>query len=118
MAEPVAAGPIRRGDVYWVDFSPARGSEQAGRRPAVVISTDSANRALATVTIAAVTTKLRPGSPLELILPRGRPCEEESAVKGHQVLTVDQTRLGKLIGRLDAEQLEDLRRLLRMVWAL
>lgn len=118
LAKSVVPSHPLRGEVYWVDFSPARGSEQAGRRPAVVISTNTANRVLNTVTIAAVTTKIRPGSPLQLVLPQGRPCPEESAVIGHQVLTIDQSRLDEYIGVLDEQQLESLRRLLRQVWAL
>lgn len=104
--------------MYWVDFDPARGSEQAGTRPAVVISTNSANRSLGVVSVAAITTKIRPGSPLQLILPQGRPCREESAVLGFQVMTVDKVRLIGYVGALDSAQLEDLRRLLRTVWAL
>ncbi|HZT40774.1 MAG TPA: type II toxin-antitoxin system PemK/MazF family toxin [Chthonomonadaceae bacterium] len=34
---------IRRGEIYMVDWSPGRGSEQAGRRPAVIVQTDAAN---------------------------------------------------------------------------
>lgn len=33
-----------RGDVVWIDFNPQRGHEQAGRRPAVVISPAAYNR--------------------------------------------------------------------------
>lgn len=108
----------RRGDVYWVDFSPARGSEQNGTRPAVIISTDTANKVLNVVTVAAVTTKIRSGSPLQLILPKGYPCKEESAVLGFQVMTVDKARLDDFVGSLDSAQLEELRRLMRTVWAL
>jgi mRNA interferase MazF len=42
---------IRRGDIYWVTFDPIRGREQAGRRPALVISRDSVNAAPLVVTI-------------------------------------------------------------------
>lgn len=33
-----------RGEVYWVDFEPARGGEIRKRRPAVIVSNDAANR--------------------------------------------------------------------------
>src|SRR5438270_2607000 len=33
----------RRGEIWLVDWSPGRGSEQLGRRPALVIQTDAAN---------------------------------------------------------------------------
>lgn len=36
---------MRRGDVYWVDFDPARGGEIQKRRPAVIVSNNAATRA-------------------------------------------------------------------------
>ena len=36
-----------RGEVWLVDFDPTRGHEQAGRRPAVVLSTDALNNSQA-----------------------------------------------------------------------
>ena len=36
-----------RAEVWLVDFSPTRGHEQAGRRPALVVSVDPFNRGLA-----------------------------------------------------------------------
>ena len=35
---------MRRGEVYWVDFDPARGGEIQKRRPAVLVSNDAAAR--------------------------------------------------------------------------
>ena len=35
---------MRRGDVYWVDFDPARGGEIQKRRPAVIVSNNAATR--------------------------------------------------------------------------
>ena len=37
---------MRRGEVWWVDFDPARGGEIKKRRPAVIVSNDIANRFL------------------------------------------------------------------------
>ena len=34
---------VLRGDVVWADLDPARGREQAGRRPVVVLSEDVFN---------------------------------------------------------------------------
>jgi mRNA interferase MazF len=34
----------KRGDLIWLDFNPQAGHEQAGRRPALVISKDEYNR--------------------------------------------------------------------------
>ena len=35
---------VRQGSIGWVDFSPTKGHEQAGRRPALVVSADLFNQ--------------------------------------------------------------------------
>lgn len=108
VAVPHPTTSPRRGEIYWVDFDPARGSEQAGHRPAVVISLDSFNARMNTVVIAALTTKIRPGSPVQVYLPAGRPLPEEGAILGFQVMTADQSRLGRYAGALAKSQLAEL----------
>ncbi len=49
---------VRRGEIYWVDFSPSRGSEQAGRRPALVVQNDVGNRFSPTTIVAAMTSRV------------------------------------------------------------
>ncbi|WP_162872970.1 type II toxin-antitoxin system PemK/MazF family toxin [Austwickia chelonae] len=107
----------QRGEVYWVDFDPARGSEQAGHRPAVVISVNSFNSRFPTVVVAAVTTTTK-RSKLGVLLPAGQPCEQESMVMPWQVLTVDQSRLDGQIGALNEEQVRELNRTLMLCWGL
>ncbi|MCF8087067.1 MAG: type II toxin-antitoxin system PemK/MazF family toxin [Desulfotignum sp.] len=34
---------IRKGSLYWVDFSPAKGSEPMGKRPGLVLQNDLLN---------------------------------------------------------------------------
>jgi len=42
---------INRGDIYFVDLSPAKGREQTGRRPVLVVSSDAINRQPLVVTV-------------------------------------------------------------------
>jgi len=42
---------IRRGEVYFVELSPTRGKEQAGRRPVLVVSADAINAQPLVVTV-------------------------------------------------------------------
>ncbi|MFD5637427.1 type II toxin-antitoxin system PemK/MazF family toxin [Streptomyces sp. NPDC127077] len=98
----------RRGDIYWVDFNPARGSEQAGHRPAVVISLDSFNRVMNTVVVAAMTTSVREGSPVQVTLEAGDPLPNRGSILGFQVTTIDQRRLEDFAGQLRPEQLKEL----------
>lgn len=37
---------MKRGDVWWVNFEPARGGEVGKERPAVIVSNDAANKHL------------------------------------------------------------------------
>jgi mRNA interferase MazF len=47
----------KRGEIWKVDFNPARGSEQSGQRPAVIIQNNVGNRVADTTIIAAISTK-------------------------------------------------------------
>jgi hypothetical protein len=57
-------GVARRGDVWLIDFNPIVGSEQAGKRPAVVVSGDHINRVSRVVLVMSCTThRLQRGPP-------------------------------------------------------
>ncbi len=50
---------VVRGGVYWADLNPTRGTEQAGRRPVLVVQTDRANAASPHTIIVPFTTRIR-----------------------------------------------------------
>ncbi len=53
---------IRKGSVYWVNFSPAKGSEPMGKRPGLVMQNDLLNDSkLNTVIVIAITSTLKFG---------------------------------------------------------
>ena len=54
-----------RGDLVWIDFDPQAGHEQAGKRPAIVLS-DSAYNARIGLCIACPITSKRKGYPFEV----------------------------------------------------
>lgn len=56
-----------RGDIIWLSFSPTTGHEQAGRRPALVISPATYNRAAGISLMCPITTKAK-GYPFEVAL--------------------------------------------------
>ena len=60
----------RRGDVVWLSFDPQAGHEQAGRRPAFVLSPESYNRKTGLFLACPVTSKMK-GYPFEVVLPDG-----------------------------------------------
>lgn len=49
----------RRGEMWLVNFSPGRGSEQRGIRPALVIQSDVGNQYAATTIVAAITSTIK-----------------------------------------------------------
>ncbi|GIH76125.1 mRNA interferase [Planobispora longispora] len=115
---PYPEQPPKRGEIYWVDWSPSRGSEQRGHRPAVVISMDSFNRIMPTVVVAAMTTKIKPAYKVTVTCPAGSPLREAGQILAFQLMTIDKTRLDDYMGVLDASQIEELNAALRMAWGL
>jgi mRNA interferase MazF len=61
-----------RGDVVWLNFDPQAGHEQAGKRPAFVLSPASYNRRVGLALFCPITTKIK-GYPFEVDLPAGLP---------------------------------------------
>jgi mRNA interferase MazF len=60
----------RRGDVDWLQFNPQAGSEQAGRRPALVISPEAYNRRVGLMICCPITNQQK-DYPFEVALPSG-----------------------------------------------
>jgi mRNA interferase MazF len=99
---------ILRGDVVWADLNPTRGHEQGGLRPVVVISEDVFNARSGTVIAMAITSQpQRAGFPLTLELTSVK-LPKRSWVKISQVRTLSVQRIGKKIGQVSAEELDQL----------
>ena len=99
---------IKRGDLFWVNLNPTRGSEQSGRRPVLVIQNDIGNEAAPTTIVAPLTTKrFSRGYPTNVELPRGvSGLKFDSTVLLSQIRTIDKTRLEKKIGPLPETYME------------
>jgi len=99
---------ILRGEVFWADLNPAKGHEQAGRRPVVVLSHDIFNERSGTVIAMAITSQPQAaGFPLTLELEDPN-LPKQSWVKISQVRTLSVERLGERITQLAPEILETL----------
>jgi mRNA interferase MazF len=59
-----------RGDVVWIHFNPQAGYEQAGRRPALVISPAAYNSRVGLALLCPVTSQVK-GYPFEVLIPEG-----------------------------------------------
>jgi mRNA interferase MazF len=96
---------ILRGDIRWADLNPLRGSEQAGKRPVLIISQDVFNERSGTVIAFALTSQPpRAGFPLTLEL-HSKELPKKSWVKISQVRTLAVERIGSRIGRATPEEL-------------
>ncbi|MFQ5616486.1 MAG: type II toxin-antitoxin system PemK/MazF family toxin [Anaerolineales bacterium] len=97
---------ILRGDIIWADLNPVRGSEQAGRRPVVILSHNVFNQRSGTVIAMALTSQAqRAGFPLTLKIDSAN-LSKKSWVKISQIRTLSVQRLGNKIGRLSLEELD------------
>lgn len=96
---------ILRGEVRWADLNPVRGHEEAGLRPVLIISHDVFNERSGTVIAVAITSQpQRAGFPLTLELRTGN-LPKQSWIKISQIRTLSTERIGKLLGRVPEEEL-------------
>ena len=94
-----------RGDLIWLQFNPHVGHEQAGHRPAVVISPSSYNRRVGLALCCPVTSQVK-GYPFEVLLPPGRGVE--GAILSDQIKSLDwRVRKARRIGNLSADVLQE-----------
>jgi mRNA interferase MazF len=85
----------QRGDVVWLRFDPQAGHEQAGRRPAVVLSPRRYNERANLFVVVPVTRRVK-GYPFEVLLPAGLPVA--GAVLTDQIKSFDwRARQARLI---------------------
>ncbi|MBI4185948.1 MAG: endoribonuclease MazF [Chloroflexi bacterium] len=95
----------RCGDVVWVTLNPQAGHEQAGRRPAVVLSPQSYNSKVGLAILCPVTSQVK-GYPFEVLLPAGLPVA--GAVLSDQVKSLDwRARNAELICILPDETISE-----------
>lgn len=60
------------GDLIWLDFNPQVGREQAGRRPAIVLSPRAYNDKASLALVCPITSRVK-GYPFEVPLPKSLP---------------------------------------------
>ena len=114
---------MRRGEIYWTDINPRSGSEQRGRRPAVVVSHDAFNRNEGWDTVIVVPVSTSPAQagrgPTAVRLPAGAGgLSRESVALCHQITTVDRAKCEAKIGMLGSGLLEEVEAGLQAAMAL
>lgn len=115
---------MRRGEIRLVQLDPARGSEAAKTRPAVVVSNDIANATaarlgLGVVTVVPITSNVERVYPFQVLLPAGvTGLDRDSKAQAEQVRSVSIERVGRRCGTLPATLVDDVDRALRIHLAL
>ena len=95
-----------RGDVVWLTFSPQAGHEQAGIRPALVVSPAAYNGRVGLALFCPLTTQVK-GYPFEVVLPAG--LKAKGAVLADQIKSLDwKARRAQFVARLPAEPLAEI----------
>jgi mRNA interferase MazF len=103
-----------RGEVWVVNWNPARGSEQAGKRPALVIQNDIGNEKASTTIVAAISSSVKIYPMNVKIDPPEGGLDRQSIIKTSQILTISKDRLEKRLGRLSAEKMEEINRAIKL----
>jgi mRNA interferase MazF len=97
---------MRRGEVRTVNFDPARGSEAAKGRPAVIVSNDQANRTAqqldrGVLTVVPITSNVQRVYPFQVLLPAGvAGLKTDSKAQAEQVRAVAIGCIGERLGEL------------------
>jgi mRNA interferase MazF len=94
-----------RGDVVWLELSPQAGHEQAGHRPALVLSPRSYNGKVGLALFCPLTTKVK-GYPFEVLIPQGG--KAQGAVLADQLKSLDwQARRARRFDKLSPAVVAD-----------
>ena len=100
---------MKRYEIRWASLDPVQGAELAKTRPVVIVSMDSLNERLQTVTVCPLTSQLHPLWRSRLQVRAGG---EAAEVAVDQIRTISKARLGERIGVLSATEAAALRRLI------
>jgi mRNA interferase MazF len=101
---------IRHGSIYWIDFSPGKGSEPTGRRPGLVVQNNALNDSrLNTVIVLAITSTLKYGElPGNVSLQKGESNMPKACViNATQIKSVDKRSIKEKIGTLSKEKMSE-----------
>jgi mRNA interferase MazF len=113
MADP------QRGDIWQVDLDPTRGHEQAGKRPALVVSVDPFNQGPADLVVVLPLTSKAKGIPFHVeVRPPEGGLRKRSFVKCEDIRSVAKERLERRLGVISSATLVAVENRLRILLGL
>lgn len=112
---------IRNGSIYWVDFSPGKGSEHRGRRPGLVIQNDILNDSkLNTVVMLSITSTMKFGDlPGNVVLKKGEAnMPRKCVINTTQVKSVDKKSIKEKVGSLSKAKMAEVYEGVKLIMAI
>ena len=105
--------PIRRGDIYYINFGELPGSTEHGTRPGMIVQNNIGNRHAPTVIVAAITSSVKKlDQPTHVLIGSRFGLDRPSMLMAEQLFTVDKFSLLRYIGTADSTILQEVNRAL------
>ncbi len=99
---------IKRGEIYWVDWHPGRGSEQTGLRPSLIVQNDIGNQYSPTTIVSALTTAINKPYPFTVpITAKESGLPKNSTVDLAMIMTIDKGRPKEKCGVLSETKMAE-----------
>lgn len=100
---------MKRGEIWWVNFDPAIGSEIKKTRPAVIVSNDTSNKYSNRVQVLPATSATQKLYPPECYIQiKGK----HSKVMADQIMTVSKERLYDKMGFVTPDEMNEIQRII------
>jgi mRNA interferase MazF len=97
----------KRGDLYIVNWNPGKGSEQTGKRPALIIQNDTGNKYSPTTIVAVCSAARAKPYPFIVGITAGESgLDRDSTINLSQIMTIDKARLEMKLGQLSAAKMD------------